>query len=113
MYHVALPIQVSVLCKIPFIMLLPELRIHRWYLTAYWIKSKFLNLEFKTLHYLTVYLVKSLSLFQQPPHCHTHTNIHFPNHQIQFKFYILVKAFPFPSQNCSAPFSEFLINSIT
>lgn len=46
--------------KFPFIMPLPELRIHTCLLIAYWIKSKSLNLEFKTLYYLTAYLVKSI-----------------------------------------------------
>lgn len=110
----ALLVPVLFFAKIPFIMPLPELRIHT-FLTAYRIKSKSLYLELKTLHYLTAYRVKSiLSLLQQPPHCHIHTTNLFSNHKIQCEFYILGKAFPFPSSlNYSAPFSQFLINSIT
>lgn len=93
---------------------LPELRIHICLFTAYRIKSKSLYLEIKTLHYLTAYLANLSSHYPNTLHCHIHPINLFPNHKIQCEFYILSKAFPFPSsQNYSTPFPKFPINSIT
>lgn len=93
--------------KIPFIMPLPELRIHTCLLTAYWIKSKSLNLEFKTLHYLTAYLVRSIIYYCT-------SNLLIVIYSLTERSSVRVKLSLSPtSQNHPASFSEFLITSIT
>lgn len=63
-------------------MLLSELRIYQWLLTTYWIKPKFLNLEFKLLHYLTTQ--SSLRSLATSSLSHFYNQyLYFPYHNMQ------------------------------